>query len=135
MARKRQPQADGALSPLIDEGEEKGKTQGDLFGAPEPYRYKPDLTKVRARLHHILRQVRKWEAPPPSWTGTFSMMEMVFPKIAGHLPEDEGAELLAAFNIEAARLREAAIKRNFPPEIEWGRIEIDLSPWRDDDED
>jgi hypothetical protein len=81
--------------------------QGELFepdAAPPPYR--PDPDKVRARLHRILAEARAAEKLP--WDrDKLLVYRTIFPRMAGWLPEEEGAQLRFEFDAELARLKAA----------------------------
>ncbi|MFY9700329.1 MAG: hypothetical protein WAK34_18755, partial [Rhodoplanes sp.] len=79
------------------------KSQPDLFGAEAVPAYRPNLDKVRARLHKILAEARAahklpWEPP------RVSLYRTIFPQMTLWLPEDEGAQLRFEFDTELARL-------------------------------
>jgi hypothetical protein len=91
-------------------------TQPDLFGAEEqtelfdaeaaPPAYRPDLDAVRKRLHRILAEARAAEKLP--WDkDKLLVYRTVFPRMTGWLPEEEGAQLMFAFDTELARLEAA----------------------------
>jgi hypothetical protein len=91
-------------------------TQEDLFGAdsqPElfddgaaPPTYKPDLDKVRARLHKILAEARAAERLP--WDADkVSVYQTIFPHMTGWLPEEEAKQLRFEFEAELERLKVA----------------------------
>lgn len=84
-----------------DRGQES--SQPDLFGpAPAPV-YRPDLAKVRARLHKILGEARAAAALP--WEpARVSLYRTIVPDMCRHLPEEEGAALRRAFEAELKRL-------------------------------
>ncbi|MFZ0458038.1 MAG: hypothetical protein WAM17_06280 [Rhodoplanes sp.] len=82
------------------------KSQPDLFGAGAAPSYRPNLDKVRARLHKILAEARAahklpWEPP------RVSLYRTIFPQMTLWLPEDEGAQLRFEFDTELARLEAA----------------------------
>lgn len=90
--------------------------QQDLFGAepqPElfdfdaaPPAYRPDLADVRARLQKILAEARAAEKLP--WDpDKLLVYRTIFPRMAGWLPEGEGAQLRFEFETEMARLKAA----------------------------
>jgi hypothetical protein len=82
------------------------ETQPDLFGAAAAPAYRPDLDKVRSRLHKILAQARAAQTFP--WQPTrVSLYRTIFPQMTNWLPEDEGAQLRFAFETELARLETA----------------------------
>jgi hypothetical protein len=79
------------------------ETQPDLFGAEPTPAYRPDLDKVRARLHKILAEARAaqtfpWEPP------RVSLYRTIVPQMTLWLPEEEGAQLRFEFEAELARL-------------------------------
>ena len=88
--------------------------QGDLFdraaeGGFEdrpPPAYRPDLDKVRSRLHKILAEARAAQTLPWEPT-TVSLYRTIFPQMTNWLPEDEGAQLRFQFEEELARLEAA----------------------------
>ncbi|MFZ1884519.1 MAG: hypothetical protein WAU53_13185 [Rhodoplanes sp.] len=82
------------------------ESQPDLFGAEAATAYRPDLDRVRARLHKILAEARAahklpWEPP------RVSLYRTIFPQMTLRLPEDEGAQLRFEFDTELARLEAA----------------------------
>ena len=80
-----------------------GPTQPDLFGpAPAPV-YRPDLAKVRARLHKILGEARAAETLP--WEpARVSLYRTIVPDMCRYLPDEEGAALRREFEAELERL-------------------------------
>ena len=80
--------------------------QADLFGpAPLPV-YRPDLAKVRARLHKILGEARAAERFP--WEpARVSLYRTIVPDMCRYLPEEEGAALRREFEAEMERLAAA----------------------------
>jgi len=90
-----------------------GDRQRDLFsgdGFAEPFRdeqppaYRPDMDKVRARLHKILAEARAADKIP--WgPGRLSLYRTIFPQMTNWLPEDEGAQLRFEFETELERLK------------------------------
>jgi hypothetical protein len=77
--------------------------QPDIFGQKSAPVYRPNLDKVRARLHKILTEARAcrtltWEP------ATVSLYRTIVPQMSLFLPEDEGAQLRLAFEAEMARL-------------------------------
>jgi len=84
----------------------KDETQPDLFGADAVPAYRPDLDKVRARLHKILAEVQAARSLP--WEPTrLSLYRTIFPQMTQWLPEDEGAQLRFEFEEELERLEAA----------------------------
>ena len=84
-----------------------GDEQADLFGADAaPPAYRPDLDKVRSRLHKILAEARAAQTLPWEPT-TVSLYRTIFPQMTNWLPEDEGAQLRFEFEEELARLEAA----------------------------
>ena len=82
------------------------ESQGDLFGAEPVPAYRPDLDKVRARLHKILAEARAADAAP--WgTARLSLYRTIVPEMTGFLPEHEGAQLRFEFEQELTRLKAA----------------------------
>jgi len=91
--------------------------QQDLFGDAEPQAelfepdsappaYRPDPDDIRARLHRILSEARAAEKLP--WDGDRLLVyRTIFPRMAGWLPEQEGAQLRFEFDTEMARLKAA----------------------------
>lgn len=81
--------------------------QPELFGPDEaPQAYRPDPDDIRLRLHRILAEARAAERVP--WDGDRLLVyRTIFPKMAGWLPEEEGAQLRFEFDTEMARLRAA----------------------------
>ena len=80
--------------------------QPDLFGDSRPPPYRPDPDKVRARLHKILGEARAAQLLPWEPTRT-SLYRTIFPQMTLFLPEDEGAQLRFAFEMELERLEAA----------------------------
>ncbi|MGD9537232.1 MAG: hypothetical protein AB7P52_06245 [Alphaproteobacteria bacterium] len=82
------------------------ESQPDLFGAEAAPAYRPDLDKVRARLHCILAQARAAETLP--WEpARVSLYRTIFPQMTLWLPEEEAAQLRFEFEAELTRLRAA----------------------------
>ena len=89
--------------------------QGDLFAhdRPDPSDedfetpvYYPDTDKVRAKLHRILTEARAAETMP--WDADKLLVyRMIFPRMAGWLPDEEAAQLRFEFETELARLQAA----------------------------
>ncbi len=89
--------------------------QGDLFAASaQPNQiaaeaipaYRPDLDKVRAKLHKILAEARAAKKLP--WEpDKVSIYRTIFPHMAGWLPEEEAKQLRFEFDTEMARLEAA----------------------------
>jgi hypothetical protein len=82
------------------------ESQSDLFGAEAVPAYRPDTSKVRARLHKILAEARAAQTSP--WEPTrVSLYRTIFPQMTLWLPEDEAAQLRFEFETELARLETA----------------------------
>jgi hypothetical protein len=82
-------------------------SNSDLFDedAPTPV-YRPDLEKVRARLHKILAEARAARKLP--WEPTrVSLYRTIFPQMTNWRPEEEAAQLRFDFESEMARLNAA----------------------------
>ena len=80
--------------------------QADLFGAEPVPAYRPDLEKVRLRLHKILAEARAAQTLP--WDSTrVSLYRTIFPQMTQWLPDDEGTQLRFEFETEIARLEAA----------------------------
>lgn len=90
--------------------------QPDLFGyegGPEPFGedtpapvYRPDPTKVRARLHKMLYEARAAETLP--WDEESARLyRAIFPQMTRSLPEEEAARLRLEFEAEMERLKAA----------------------------
>lgn len=80
--------------------------QQDLFGEEAAPAYKPDLDKVRTRLHRILVEARAAESIP--WDATrVSLYRTIFPQMTLWLPEEEAAQLRFEFDTEMERLQVA----------------------------
>lgn len=80
--------------------------QPDLFGAPAAPAYRPDLDKVRSRLHKILAEARAAQKLPWERT-TVSLYRTIFPQMSLWLPEDEAAQFRLEFEAEMTRLEAA----------------------------
>jgi hypothetical protein len=80
--------------------------QAGLFGAEVPPAYRPDLDKVRSRLHKILAEAQAAQKLPWEPT-TVSLYRTIFPQMTQWLPDDEGAQLRCEFAAELARLKAA----------------------------
>jgi hypothetical protein len=80
--------------------------QTDLFGAEPVPAYRPDLEKVRSRLHKILAEAKAAQKLPWEPT-TVSLYRTIFPQMANWLPDDEGAQLRFEFETELERLKAA----------------------------
>jgi hypothetical protein len=83
------------------------EAQPELFepGAAPPA-YRPDLDKVRERLHKILAEARAAEKLP--WDrDQLLVYRTIFPQMAGWLPEEEAAQLRFEFETEMERLKAA----------------------------
>ena len=81
-------------------------SQTDLFGEADTPTYRPDIDKVRARLHKILAEMRNAQSLPWEW-GRASLYRTIFPQMTQWLPEDEGAQLRFEFEAELERLKAA----------------------------
>lgn len=79
----------------------------DLYGNEPAPAYRPDPDKVRRRLHKILAEVHAAKTLPLEPT-TVSLYQIIFPRMAQYLPEEEGAELRFEFETELRRLEKAA---------------------------
>jgi hypothetical protein len=83
--------------------------QPSLFDPPPeaPVARPPDVVMIRNHMKHLLRLARNAEIMP--WHDADARYwEKEFPQMAALLPPGEGAELVAAFQTEFARLRKAA---------------------------
>ncbi len=79
--------------------------QADLFGLEaETPTYRPDLEKVRSRLHKMLAEARTADTMPK---GRISLYRTVFPQMTLWLPEEEAAQLRFEFETELERLKAA----------------------------
>ena len=79
--------------------------QADLFGAQAaPPAYRPDIDRVRARLHKILTETRAADELPG---GKASLYRTIFPQMTLWLPEEEAAQLRFEFEAEMERLKAA----------------------------
>jgi len=79
--------------------------QADLFGAQAaPLAHRPDLDRVRARLHKILAETRAAQSLP---SGRASLYRTIVPQMTLWLPEEEGAQLRLEFEKEMERLKAA----------------------------
>lgn len=80
--------------------------QPDMFGPEAVPAYRPNLDKVRARLHKLLAEARA--ATPLTWEpSTLSLYRTIFPQMALFLPEAEGAQLRLEFEAQLARISPA----------------------------
>ncbi len=87
--------------------------QGSLFGngedrmqAPE-VRDVPDPDVVRQRMLVVLEKARAAETMP--WNKhDAEVWQLIFPNMANWLPEEEGQQLVLAFEAEMLRLKDAA---------------------------
>jgi len=71
-----------------------------------PPAYRPDLGKVRAKLHRILAEARAAKTMP--WDADRQLVyRTIFPHMAGWLPKEEAAQLRFDFAAELARLKAA----------------------------
>lgn len=81
--------------------------QGELFAPEEvakPWRYEPDLAKIRAQLHGWLDEVRAAESESP-WPRKETRLHLVVaPQMAGWLPEEERERYRADWAREVERL-------------------------------
>lgn len=86
-----------------------GVPQGDLF-AGEPGQQPTIIdfpTEARRRLHKVLAEARAAATVP--WSDRdFRMWEVLFPQMAGWLPDDEADQLRFEFAEELERLKRAA---------------------------
>ena len=86
-----------------------GPSQQDLFAdQPAPPRKIMDFqAEARKRLTAVLEKARA--APAQPWTSReMSMWQILFPQMAGWLPEDESKQLCFEFAQEIERLKKAA---------------------------
>jgi len=106
--RRREPSH--PMGGIIGSEGESSMSQPDLFAAlaePATPAYRPDPTKVRARLERIVGEARGAEVLP--WETTrVSLYRTIVPNMARWLPDDEAAYWCAAFEAEMARLEAAA---------------------------
>lgn len=80
-------------------------SQADLFGGgAAPPAYRPDIDKVRARLHKILAETCGADELPG---GKASLYRTIFPQMTLWLPEEEAAQLRFEFEAEMERLKAA----------------------------
>jgi len=86
-----------------------GSDQRDLFPdpTPQPGRIVDFPAEARRRLHKMLAEARSAERLP--WSEKEARtLEILFPQMAGWLPEDEAQQLCFEFAQEIERLRNAA---------------------------
>jgi hypothetical protein len=81
--------------------------QTDLFGTEAAPAYRPSPERVRARLHHILTELRSTESFPLG-SGRPSLYRTIFPQLTLFLPKEEAAQLRLDFEGEMARIQAAA---------------------------
>lgn len=81
-------------------------SQADLFGdeAAAPA-YRPDIERVRLRLHRIISETRAADSLP---SGRASLYLTIVPQMTQWLPEEEGAQLRLEFENEMERFKEAS---------------------------
>jgi hypothetical protein len=73
----------------------------------EPPQRPTDPAYIRKCLNRLLRLAREAQIMP--WSeGETESWEKLFPELAGSLPAEEAAELIAQFKIELERLRSTA---------------------------
>jgi hypothetical protein len=86
-----------------------GDGQRDLFpeATPQPGRIVDFPAEARRRLLKMLAEARAAERLPWSEKETRTL-EILFPQMAGWLPEDEAKQLCFEFAQEVERLRQAA---------------------------
>ena len=78
-------------------------TQADLFGPPPKQSYAPSLATVRAEVNKVLEKARIAREMP--WTAKeVAFWKTVFPQMTNWLPEEEAAQVRAAFWEEINRL-------------------------------
>ena len=94
------------MSPKGRPERERDDPQSDLFGPARAPVYRPDLAKVRARLHKILGEAQA-AATCPWEPARVSLYRIIFPDMCAYLPEDEGAALRREFEAELERLTAA----------------------------
>ncbi|MBV9559247.1 MAG: hypothetical protein JOY90_02115 [Bradyrhizobium sp.] len=76
---------------------------GEDFGTPE---YRPNPDTVRTELHKMLAEARA--AKVLSWEPKKVLLyRTIFPQMTNWLPDDEGAQLRFAFEVEIKRLAAA----------------------------
>lgn len=81
--------------------------QGDLFGGvPAEPQWKPNPDKVRRRLERILAEARAAETMPWDWSQQ-NLYKIIFPEMAGLLPDEEAAQYCFQFEQEWERLKAA----------------------------
>ena len=84
-------------------------TQPDLFGPPPPKSYAPSLATVRAEVNKVLEKARIAKDMP--WTAKeVRFWKTVFPQMTNWLPEEEAAQVRAAFMEEICRLEAGAVE-------------------------
>jgi hypothetical protein len=94
------------MAPTDPPDDPEMEMQTDLFGADPVPSYRPDLDKVRSRLHKILAEARAAQKLPWEPT-TVSLYRTIFPQMTNWLPDEEGAQLRFEFETEIARLEAA----------------------------
>ncbi len=83
-----------------------GGGQLDLLGGASALDSAADPGRMRALLHGLLAEARAARAMP--WPPLNARLyRMLFPQLAGCLPEEEGARLRREFEAELARLEAA----------------------------
>jgi hypothetical protein len=83
--------------------------QADLFAdqPPQPRKVMDFQAEARARLNRVLAQARAAETLP--WSEReIGKWEILFPQMAGWLPDEEAGQLCFEFAREIERLRRAA---------------------------
>jgi hypothetical protein len=81
-------------------------TQADMFGPPPKQSYAPTLATVRAEVNKVLDIARTARDMP--WTAKeVAFWKTVFPQMTRWLPDEEAAQLRAAFIEEICRLEAA----------------------------
>jgi hypothetical protein len=86
----------------------RNAAQPDLFaGQPVQPAYVPNPEYVRNRLEKVIGEMRAADVFP--WERTqVALFREIIPRMAQHLPEEEGARWRAEFEAEMARLENAA---------------------------
>ena len=80
--------------------------QADLFGEVETLEYRPNPDTVRTELHKMLAEARA--AKVLSWEPKKVLLyRTIFPQMTNWLPDEEGAQLRFAFEVEIKRLAAA----------------------------
>lgn len=83
--------------------------QGDMFAdhRPEPRKVMDFQVEARRRLERVLAEAKAAEKLP--WSQReLEKWQILFPQMAGWLPEDEAGQLCFEFAAEIERLRNAA---------------------------